>query len=131
MKIKIVNTSKHELPSSSKDSAAGMDLRGNIDEDIVLKPLCRALIKKGLLLEIPVGYEAQIRPGNGLAINKGVTVLNSAGTIDSDYRGEVCNILVNLSEDNYVIRNDERICQIVIAKHEQAEWVSVESMLDT
>lgn len=128
MKIKIVNTSKYELPSYSTRYASGMELRDYIEEDIVLKPLSGALIETGFFLEIFIDYEAQITPGNGLVINKGVTVLNSAGAIDSDYREEVCISLVNLSEDNYVIRDGERICH---TKHKQAEWVTVESLLDT
>jgi dUTP pyrophosphatase len=108
-----------------------MDLRANIDEEIVLLPLGRALIKTGLFLEIPVGYEAQIRPRSGLAINKGITVLNSPGTIDADYRGEVCIILINLSDEKFVIKDGDRICQMIIAKHETAEWISVESIVAT
>jgi dUTP pyrophosphatase len=131
MKIKIVNTSKHEWASYSTDSAEGTDLRADTDEDIVLKPLSRALRKKGLFLVIPVEYKAQIRPGSRLAFNKGITVQNSPGTIDSGYRGEVCIIMVNLSEDNYVIRDGERICRMGTAKHGHAEWVTVESLLDT
>jgi dUTP pyrophosphatase len=131
MKIRIVSKSKHKLPEYSTTSSAGMDLRANIDEDIILEPLGRALVKTGLFVEIPAGYEAQIRPRSGLAINKGITVLNSPGTIDSDYRGEVCVILINLSGENFVIRDGERICQMIIAKHEKAEWISVESLEDT
>lgn len=128
MKIRIVNKSKHSLPKYETEHAAGMDLRADISEDIVLKPLERVLVSTGLYLEIPVGYEAQVRPRSGLAFKKGITVLNSPGTIDADYRGEVGVILVNLSNENFVIRDGERIAQMVIAKHEQAVWDKVESL---
>jgi dUTP pyrophosphatase len=131
MKIKVVNKSKHLLPGYSTDHAAGMDVRANIEEEIILNPQERALIKTGLFLEIPVGYEAQIRPRSGLAIKNGITLLNSPGTIDADYRGEVCIILINLSMEKFVIKDGERICQMVITKHEKAEWVSVESLEET
>jgi len=131
MNIRIVNRSKHKLPEYSTLSAAGMDLRANIDSDITIKPLERKLINTGLFIEIPEGYEAQIRPRSGLAINKGVTVLNSPGTIDSDYRGEVCVILINLSAEEFVIKDGDRICQMVIARHERAEWTIVETLIDT
>src|SRR5450759_1578260 len=108
MKIKVINKSKHQLPSYSTASSAGMDIRADIDEEIVLKPMERALIKTGLYLEIPIGYEAQIRPRSGLAINKGITILNSPGTIDADYRGEVCIVLINLSDEIFVIKDGER-----------------------
>lgn len=131
MKVKIINKSKHPLPSYSTVSSAGMDLRANLDEDLVLKPLERALVKTGLFLEIPDDYEAQIRPRSGLAINKGITVLNSPGTIDADYRGEVGIILVNLSKDEFVIKDGDRICQMIIARHERAEWIEVEELKET
>ncbi len=131
MKIKIVNKSKHQLPAYSTPLSAGMDIRADIEGEIVLKPMSRAMIKTGLFLEIPEGFEAQIRPRSGLALKAGVTVLNSPGTIDADYRGEVCIILVNLSQDDFVIRDGERICQMVIAKHEKAEWIPVDSLLTT
>jgi dUTP pyrophosphatase len=131
MKIRIINKSNNILPAYSTSASAGMDVRAFIEKDITLKPLERALVKTGLFLEIPEGYEAQIRPRSGLAINKGITILNSPGTIDADYRGEVCIILVNLSNENFVIRNGERICQMVIAKHEKAEWVCVDNLIDT
>lgn len=131
MKIKIINKSRHALPAYSTIASAGMDLRANIDEDIILEPMGRSLVKTGLYLEIPVGYEAQIRPRSGLAINKGITVLNSPGTIDADYRGEVCVILINLSKENFVIKDGERICQMIIASHERAEWVEVDSLIET
>jgi dUTP pyrophosphatase len=131
MKISIINKSKHDLPQYATVSSAGMDLRANIDNEIVVNPLCRVLVPTGLFLEIPEGYEAQIRPRSGLAIKKGITVLNSPGTIDSDYRGEVSIILINLSNEAFVIKDGERICQMVIAKHERAEWISVSSLQDT
>jgi dUTP pyrophosphatase len=131
MKIKIINKSKHPLPAYSTVSSAGMDLRANLNEDLVLKSMDRALVKTGLFLEIPDGYEAQIRPRSGLAINKGITVLNSPGTIDADYRGEVGIILVNLSKDDFVIKDGERICQMIIARHERAEWIEVEELKET
>jgi dUTP pyrophosphatase len=131
MQIKIINRSKHELPGYSTPAAAGMDIRSNLKEDIILKPMARVLVPTGLFLEIPVGYEAQIRPRSGLAIKKGITVLNSPGTIDADYRGEVCIIIINLSEEEFVIKDGERICQMVIAKHETAEWKSVDSLEET
>lgn len=131
MKIRILNKSKHDLPSYSTTSSAGMDIKADIDAEIILRPKERTLVKTGLYLEIPIGYEAQIRPRSGLALNKGVTILNSPGTIDADYRGEICIILINHSEESFVVRDGERLCQMVISKHEKAEWVSVESLLDT
>jgi dUTP pyrophosphatase len=131
MKIKIINKSRHRLPEYTTKHSAGMNIRANIESDIVLKPLERALVKTGLYLEIPVGYEAQIRPRSGLEINKGVTVLNAPGTIDADYRGEVCIILINLSSENFVIKDGERICQMIIAKHQRAEWVVFEELIET
>ena len=126
MKVKVVNKSKHSLPHYSTIASAGMDLRANIEESINLKPLERAIIKTGIFMEIPVGYEAQVRPRSGLAFKKGITVLNSPGTVDADYRGEVGVILVNISSDDFLIEDGERIAQMVIAKHEQAEWVDVD-----
>lgn len=131
MKVSIVNQSKHPLPEYATALSAGMDIRANIDSSIVLKPLERKLIPTGLFIELPAGYEAQIRPRSGLAIKKGITVLNSPGTIDADYRGEVCIILVNLSSEDFEIVDGERICQMVIAEHAQAEWVEVEVLGDT
>lgn len=131
MTIKIVNKSKHALPEYATLQSAGMDLRANLEEAVTLKPLGRMLIPTGLYLELPVGYEAQIRPRSGLAIKKGITVLNSPGTIDADYRGEICVILVNLSAENFVIEDGERICQMVIASHVQAEWMPVDVLGDT
>lgn len=131
MKIKIVNKSKHNLPAYSTIASAGMDLRANIENDINLGPGERKLVKTGLYVEIPIGYEAQIRPRSGLAIQKGITVLNSPGTIDADYRGEICVILINLSEENFVIKDGERICQMVVSKHEKADWLEVDSLGET
>jgi dUTP pyrophosphatase len=131
MKIKIVNRSKHNLPSYSTNFSAGMDIKANIEKDIILLPNERTMINTGLYLEIPEGYEAQIRPRSGLALNKGITVLNSPGTIDADYRGEVCIILINLSSESFIIKDGERLCQMVISKHEKAEWISVENLVST
>jgi dUTP pyrophosphatase len=131
MKINIVNRSKHSLPEYGTAAAAGVDLRANIDTPITLKPLERTLVPTGLFMEIPAGYEAQVRPRSGLALKKGITVLNSPGTIDADYRGEIRIILVNLSNEAFVIEDGERIAQMVIAAHEQAEWVAVESLEET
>ncbi len=131
MRIKVINKSKHPLPQYSTEASSGMDLRANLENDVLLKPLERIMVPTGLFLEIPVGYEAQIRPRSGLAVKNGITILNSPGTIDADYRGEVCIILVNLSKENFVIKDGERICQMVISKHEKAEWISVENLLDT
>lgn len=128
MKVEIINRSKHPLPAYATDLSAGMDLRANIYEPIVLQPLQRALVPTGLFMALPAGYEAQVRPRSGLAIKKGVTVLNSPGTIDADYRGEVCVILVNLSSEPFTIADGERIAQMVIARHEQAEWQPVEEL---
>lgn len=131
MQIKIVNKSKHPLPHYGTEASAGVDLRANISEPIVLKPLERTLVKTGLFLELPVGYEAQVRPRSGLAYKNGITVLNTPGTIDADYRGEIGVILVNLSNDNFTIEDGERVAQMVIAKHEQAEWELVEELSET
>jgi dUTP pyrophosphatase len=131
MKIKVINKSKHQLPEYATEASAGMDLRANLEDDIVLRTMERIMVPTGLFLEIPVGYEAQIRPRSGLAIKKRITILNSPGTIDADFRGEVCIILVNLSKENFVIEDGERICQMVISKHEKAEWESVGILLDS
>ncbi|MFB6341774.1 dUTP diphosphatase [Saccharicrinis sp. FJH62] len=131
MIVKIVNKSKHDLPAYSTVLSAGMDLRANIDEPITLNPLDRALVKTGLFIELPEGYEAQIRPRSGLAYKKGITVLNTPGTIDADYRGEIGVILVNLSNEPFVINDGERICQMVIAKHETVDWHEVELLEET
>lgn len=131
MKVKVVNKSKHSLPHYSTIQSAGMDLRANIEEPIALKPLERTIVKTGIFMELPVGFEAQVRPRSGLAFKKGITVLNSPGTVDADYRGEVGVILVNLSAEEFVIEDGERIAQMVIAKHEQADWVKVETLDET
>lgn len=131
MKIRIVNNSKHPLPAYETIVSAGMDLRANIDEQIILKSLGRALVPTGLFIELPVGYEAQIRPRSGLAIKSGITLLNTPGTIDADYRGEIKIILVNLSNEDFVIQDGERIAQMIIAKHEKAEWEQVEILEET
>lgn len=131
MNIKIINKSKHPLPEYKTKGAAGMDLTANLDNSIRLKPLDRALIPTGLHLEIPLGYEAQIRPRSGLALKKGITCLNTPGTIDSDYRGEIGVILANVSNATVEIQDGERIAQMVIAKHETAEWTEVNVLSDT
>lgn len=131
MKIKIINKSKNALPGYSTDHSAGMDIRASLSETKILKPLERILVPTGLYIELPVGYEAQIRPRSGLALKKGISVLNTPGTIDADYRGEIGIILINLSNDEVSIENGERICQMVIAKHEQAEFIQVDMLNDT
>ncbi len=128
MKIKIVNKSTNQLPEYATSASAGVDLRANLEEDIVLKSMERVLIPTGLYMEIPVGYEAQVRPRSGLALKHGIGVLNSPGTIDADYRGEIKVILVNLSKDDFTIQHGERIAQMVIAAHEQAEWVETDEL---
>ena len=128
MKLKVINKSKHKLPQYTTELSAGMDLRANIDVDVLLKPLQRVLVKTGLFIELAPGYEAQVRPRSGLAFKKGLTVLNSPGTIDADYRGEIGVILVNLSDDDFIITDGERIAQMVISKHEQAIWNEVDSL---
>jgi dUTP pyrophosphatase len=128
MKIQIINKSQHALPNYETIASAGMDLRANLNESITLKPLERTIVKTGLFIELPIGYEAQVRPRSGLAAKKGVTVLNSPGTIDADYRGEIGVILVNLSNEVFVIENGERIAQLIIARHERAEWIEVEEL---
>ncbi|MBY8963292.1 dUTP diphosphatase [Flavobacterium sp. D11R37] len=131
MTIKIINRSKHDLPTYETIASAGMDLRANLDEPVVLSPLGRAIIKTGLFIELPIGYEAQVRPRSGLAAKKGITVLNSPGTVDADYRGEIGVILVNISNEAYTINDGERIAQLVIAKHERAEWAVAEELTET
>ena len=131
MEVEIINKSKHRLPSYATSLSAGMDIRANIDRPIELQPLQRVLVPTGLFLALPEGFEAQVRPRSGLALKKGITVLNSPGTIDADYRGEVCVILVNLSNEPFVIADGERIAQMVIARHEQVEWQAVEVLDDT
>lgn len=131
MEVKIINKSKHDLPAYSTNGSAGMDLRANINEQIVLKPLERKPIPTGLFIQLPVGYEAQIRPRSGLALKHGITVLNAPGTVDADFRGEICVILINLSNEDFVIKDGERIAQMVVAKHETVEWIEVEVLSET
>ena len=131
MKINIINKSSHDLPNYETIASAGMDLRAHIEQDIILKPLERRIIPTGLFMALPVGYEAQVRPRSGLAAKYGLTVLNSPGTIDADYRGEIGVILVNLSNADFTIKNGERVAQMVIAKHERAIWNPVQSLSET
>jgi len=131
MTVKIINKSSHALPNYETIASAGMDLRANLSEVVVLAPLERAIIKTGLFIELPLGYEAQVRPRSGLAAKRGVTVLNSPGTIDADYRGEIGVILVNLSNEAFTIENGERVAQLIIAKHERAEWLEAEVLTET
>jgi dUTP pyrophosphatase len=131
MKIRIVNHSNHPLPAYETVFSAGMDLRANLDKEIMLKPLERALVPTGLFIELPAGYEAQVRPRSGLAIKKGVTVLNTPGTIDADYRGEIMVIMINLSGEPYTIADGERVAQMIIARHERAEWEQVDILIGT
>ena len=131
MQIKIINKSNHDLPHYETIASAGMDLRANISESRILKPLERSIVGTGLFIELPISIEAQVRPRSGLAAKKGITVLNAPGTIDADYRGEIGVILVNLSNEDFIIENGERIAQLVIAKHERAEWVQVEELSET
>ncbi len=131
MKVQIINKSKHELPNYETIASAGMDLRANIDAAITLKPLERAIVKTGLYIALPVGTEAQVRPRSGLAAKKGITVLNAPGTVDADYRGEIGVILVNLSNEEFIVNDGERIAQLVIAKHERADWEVVDALSET
>lgn len=131
MNIKIINKSNHDLPNYETIASAGMDLRANLSESRILKPLERSIVGTGLFIELPIGYEAQVRPRSGLAAKKGITVLNAPGTIDADYRGEIGVILINLSNEDFEIVNGERIAQLVIAKHERATWLSVETLSET
>ena len=131
VKVKIVNTSNNDLPQYSTEHSAGMDLRAFIDKDIVLKPLERSLIPTGLFIELPEGYEAQIRPRSGLAVKYGISIVNSPGTIDADYRGEIKVILINLSNEEFIIKNGERICQMIIQKYEKAEMIEVDTLNET
>lgn len=131
MRVNIINKSNNALPAYETASSAGMDLRAFVDADVVLKPFERKLIPTGLFIELPDGYEAQIRPRSGLAIKSGITVLNSPGTIDADYRGEIKVILINLSQEDFTIKSGDRICQMVIAKHEKAEFVEVNEISET
>jgi dUTP pyrophosphatase len=131
MKVKIVNKSKHKLPEYETKLSAGMDIRANLDEPVTLKPLERKLIKTGLFIELPEGHEAQIRPRSGLAYKKGISVLNTPGTIDADYRGEIGVILVNLSNEDFIVNDGERICQMIISKHETISWQQVDILDET
>ena len=131
MKVRIINKSNHDLPAYETSASAGLDVRANITESIALKPLERTLVKTGLFMEIPAGFECQVRPRSGLALKKGISVLNSPGTIDADYRGEVGVILINLSNETFTIENGERIAQLVFAKVEQASWEKVEVLTET
>ena len=126
MTVKIINKSKHPLPQYETLGSAGMDLRANLEESIILKPMARALIPTGLFLELPLGYEAQVRPRSGLAIKSGITVLNTPGTIDADYRGEIKVVIINLSDADFEIKDSERIAQMIIAKHERAQWMETD-----
>ena len=131
MEVKIINRSKHDLPNYETPASAGMDLRANIPEAITLQPLERAVIKTGLFIELPIGFEAQVRPRSGLSAKKGITVLNTPGTIDADYRGEIGVILVNLSNEAFTLEDGERIAQLVIAKHERISWSLTEMLSET
>ena len=131
MKVQIINRSHHPLPQYATEQSAGVDLRANIESPIELRPMERRLVPTGLFMALPPGFEAQVRPRSGLAIKHGITVLNTPGTIDVDYRGEVCVILINLSDESFVISDGERIAQMVIARHEQAEWEPVEVLSET
>lgn len=131
MKVQIVNKSHHPVPTYATDLSAGMDLRANLEQPITLQPLQRCLVPTGLHIALPAGYEAQVRPRSGLAIKKGITVLNSPGTIDADYRGEICVILVNLSDTAFVIEDGERIAQMVVARHENVVWDTVDTLETT
>lgn len=131
MQIKIINKSKHQLPEYATELSAGVDLRANLDEPVVLHPMERKLIPTGLFIELPAGMEAQIRPRSGLALKHGITVINTPGTIDADYRGEISVILINLSDCDFTINDGERICQMVVARHERAEWVNARELSST
>lgn len=131
MHVQIINKSKHKTPAYETEGAAGMDLRANITESITLNPLERVIVKTGLFIALPIGFEAQVRPRSGLAAKKGITVLNAPGTVDADYRGEIGVILVNLSNETFVINDGERIAQLVIAKHESVIWTEVETLSES
>jgi dUTP pyrophosphatase len=131
MKVKVINKSTHSLPNYETSQSAGMDLRANLVSEVSIEPMQRVLIGTGLFIELPKGYEAQIRPRSGLAFKHGITVLNSPGTIDADYRGEIKILLINLSSDTFIIKDGERIAQMIIAKHETISWTIVESLEDT
>lgn len=131
MKVNIINQSKHALPTYQTNSSAGMDLRANLEDNVLLKPLQRALIPTGLYLELPIGYEAQIRPRSGLAFKHGISIVNSPGTIDADYRGEIKVLLVNLSDQDFAVEDGERIAQVVVARHETVEWQETVALTET
>ena len=131
MNVKIVNNSRHPLPSYETFASAGMDLRASLDKPVLMKPLERALISTGIFIELPVGFEAQVRPRSGLAIKKGVTILNTPGTIDADYRGEVKVILVNLSNEEFLVNDGERVAQMIVSSHEKVEWIEVKDLEHT
>jgi len=131
MKLKIINNSTNSLPSYETDASAGMDLRANLEQEIVIKPLERKLIPTGLHIELPIGYEAQIRPRSGLAYKHGISIVNAPGTIDADYRGEIKILLINLSNEDFIVNHGDRIAQMVITAHEKAEWVKVDTLTET
>ena len=131
MEVQIINKSKHATPNYETEGAAGMDLKANIESAVTLKPLQRAIVKTGLFIALPIGFEAQVRPRSRLAAKKGITVLNSPGTVDADYRGEIGVILVNLSNEDFIINDGERIAQLVIAKHERVNWKEVSVLTET
>lgn len=131
MKVKVINRSRHELPQYETPQSAGLDIRANVDSPVVLKPLERKLVSTGLYVELPVGYEAQIRPRSGLALKHGISLLNTPGTIDADYRGEIGVIMVNLSNEEFTVNDGDRIAQMVVARHEQVEWQPVETLADS
>lgn len=131
MKVRVINQSKHELPQYETEASAGLDLRANLEEPFTIQPLERTLVRTGLYIEIPMGFEAQVRPRSGLALKKGITVLNSPGTIDADYRGEIGVILVNISQNPFVVEDGDRIAQLVFAQVSQAEWEITEELTDT
>ena len=131
MNVQIINKSKHATPNYETEGSAGMDLRANLDESVILKPLERTIVKTGLFIALPIGFEAQVRPRSGLAAKKGITVLNSPGTVDADYRGEIGVILVNLSNEDFVVNDGERIAQLIIAKHERVNWKEVNVLNET
>ncbi|MGZ5243424.1 MAG: dUTP diphosphatase [Bacteroidia bacterium] len=131
MKVKIKNTSPHPLPAYETSCSAGMDLRANIDENVIIKPFERKLIPTGLFMELPVGFEAQVRPRSGLALKHGITVLNSPGTIDADYRGEIKVLLINFSQEDFTVENGQRIAQMIISRHETVQWEEADSLTET
>jgi dUTP pyrophosphatase len=131
MEVRVINNSKHELPRYETEYSAGMDLRANLEKEIILRPMERIKVPTGLFIELPKGYEAQIRPRSGLALKKGITVLNSPGTIDADYRGEICVILINLSNEEFIIKDGERICQMIISEYKCIRWAETNSLNET